>query len=211
VHPVAISRQNTRSVSRLNDGFPGDFITGLPVNAFIQPAGLPIITSGIEVLRRPVESVQYTSIRYTDTLALEGLQPTIGSVGNAYDNAAAGTVMGLFKNEAVAKDSPFRTGALKTETDVMEIVFDWVHWYNNERLHTALDHQMPEEFEQRYYDLQTDQLPADAANKNRRHDSWDGSALLSMEAIPWAAASLATMHRNSLLRCRRVQVVRATL
>jgi transposase InsO family protein len=54
-------------------------------------------------------------------------------VGDAYDNAAAETVMGLFKNEAVAKDSPFRTGALKTETDVMEIVFEWVHWYNNAR------------------------------------------------------------------------------
>jgi hypothetical protein len=57
VHPVAISRQNARSVSRRNDGFPGDFITGLPVATFIQPAGLPIATSRIEVLRRPVESV----------------------------------------------------------------------------------------------------------------------------------------------------------
>jgi transposase InsO family protein len=53
---------------------------------------------------------QYTSIRYTDTLALEGLQPSIDSVGDAYGNAAAETVMGLFINEAVAKDSPFRTG-----------------------------------------------------------------------------------------------------
>ena len=70
---------------------------------------------------------QYTSTRYTDTLALEGLQPSIGSVGDAYDNAAAETVMGLFKNEAVAKDSPFRSGALKTETEVMEIVLEWVH------------------------------------------------------------------------------------
>nr|WP_240974882.1 hypothetical protein [Arthrobacter sp. SF27] len=57
VHPVAISRQNARSVSRLNDGFPGDFMTGLPVATFIQSAGLPIATSRIEVLRRPVESV----------------------------------------------------------------------------------------------------------------------------------------------------------
>jgi putative transposase len=108
---------------------------------------------------------QYTSIRYTDTLALEGLQPSIGSVGDAYDNAAAETVMGLFKNEAVAKDSPFRSGALKTESDVMEIVFEWVHWYNNERLHSALDHQTPEEYEQTYYDLQTGPSPDDAANK----------------------------------------------
>jgi putative transposase len=108
---------------------------------------------------------QHTFIRYTDTLALEGLQPSIGSVGDAYDNAAAETVMGLFKNEAVAKDSPFRSAALKTETDVMEIVFDWVHWYNTERLHSALDHQTPEEYEQTYYDLQTGPLPDDAANK----------------------------------------------
>ena len=81
--------------------------------------------------------------RYTDTLALEGLQPSIGSVGDAYDNAAAETVMGLFKNEAVAKDSPFRSGALKTEADVMEIVFEWVHWYNTQRLHSSLEHQTP--------------------------------------------------------------------
>lgn len=108
---------------------------------------------------------QYTSIRYADTLALEGLEPSIGSVGDAYDNAAAETVMGLFKNEAVAKDSPFRAGALKTETDVMEVVFEWVHWYNNERLHSALDHQTPEEYEQTYYDLQTGALPDDAANQ----------------------------------------------
>ncbi|MFJ6346468.1 transposase [Pseudarthrobacter oxydans] len=71
---------------------------------------------------------QYTSIRHTDTLALEGLEPPIGSVGGAYDNAAAETVVGLFKNSSVAKDSPFRSGPFKTETGVMEIVFEWVHW-----------------------------------------------------------------------------------
>ncbi|MGY2746995.1 transposase InsO family protein [Arthrobacter sp. UYCu723] len=97
------------------------------------PMVVPFQHRQIEVLRRPLETAQYTSIRYTDTLALEGLQPSIGSVGDAYDNAAAETVMGLFKNEAVAKDSPFRAGALKTETDVVEIVFEWVHSYNNQR------------------------------------------------------------------------------
>ncbi|PYG97693.1 hypothetical protein CVV67_25625, partial [Arthrobacter stackebrandtii] len=75
---------------------------------------------------------QYTSIRYTDTLEIEGLIPSIGSVEDAYDNAAAETVMGLFKNEAVAKGSPFRAGALKAETDVIELVVGWVHWYNCE-------------------------------------------------------------------------------
>lgn len=108
---------------------------------------------------------QYTSIRYTDTLEIEGLVPSIGSVGDAYDNAAAETVMGLFKNEAVAKGSPFRSGALKTESDVVEIVFDWVHWYNNSRLHSSLDHRTPEEFERIYYDENSGSLPDAAAHK----------------------------------------------
>ena len=108
---------------------------------------------------------QYTSIRYTDPLEIEGLVPSIGSVGDAYDNTAAETVMGLFKNEAVAKCSPFRSGALKTESDVVEVVFEWVHWYNNERLHSSLDHQTPEEFERTYYDEISGSLPDAAAHK----------------------------------------------
>src|SRR6266540_3953981 len=56
VNPFAISRQNNRSTSRRSDGAPGDFMGALPVNSFIHPAGLPIHTSTIEVLRRPVES-----------------------------------------------------------------------------------------------------------------------------------------------------------
>lgn len=108
---------------------------------------------------------QYTSIRYTETLEIEGLEPSIGSVGDAYDNAAAETVMGLFKNEAMAKGSPFRAGALKTENDVIDIVFHWVHWYNNARLHAALGHQTPEEFERIYYDENFGSLPDAAAHK----------------------------------------------
>ena len=50
---------------------------------------------------------QYTSVRFTETIALEGLTVSIGSVGDAYDNAAAETVMRLFRNEAITKNSPF--------------------------------------------------------------------------------------------------------
>jgi len=108
---------------------------------------------------------QYTSVRYTETLMLEGLQASIGSVGDAYDNAAAETVMGLFKNEAMAKGSPFRTGPLKGETEVVEIVFEWVDWYNNHRLHSALGHLPPEEYEQAYYARTIGPSPEEAANK----------------------------------------------
>ncbi|MFD1846761.1 IS3 family transposase [Arthrobacter flavus] len=71
----------------------------------------------------------------------------------------------MFKNEAVAKGSTFRSRALKTEPDAQAIVFEWVHWYNNERLHSALNHQTPEEYEQTHYDLQTGASPDATANK----------------------------------------------
>ena len=55
--------------------------------------------------------------------------------------------MGLFKNEAIAKNSPFRSGSLKTIADVEEITFEWVTWYHNERLHGYLGNIPPEEYE----------------------------------------------------------------
>ncbi|WP_139277701.1 RICIN domain-containing protein [Rhodococcus marinonascens] len=61
VSPLATSRQNCRSTSGRSDGAPGDFIGDLPVGSFIHPAGLPINTSTIEVLRQPVEPAQYRS------------------------------------------------------------------------------------------------------------------------------------------------------
>lgn len=108
---------------------------------------------------------QYTSIRFTETVALEGLTASIGSVGDAYDNAAAETVMGLFKNEAIAKTSPFRSGPLKGLPEVEEIVFDWVSWYNNDRLHSFLGNIPPEEYERAYYARTIGPSKGDAANK----------------------------------------------
>jgi putative transposase len=108
---------------------------------------------------------QYTSVRFTETVALEGLTASIGSVGDAYDNAAAETVMGLFKNEAVAKNSPFRAGPLRTIADVEETTFDWVTWYNNNRLHSYLGNIPPEEYERNYYARNIDPSTGAAANK----------------------------------------------
>ena len=104
-------------------------------------------------------------MRFTETVALEGLAASIGSVGDAYDNAAAETVMGLFKNEAIRNGSPFRTGPLKGLADVEEVTFDWVAWYNNERLHSFLGDLPPEEFEANYYAGKTGPSADDAANK----------------------------------------------
>ncbi|TFC79302.1 hypothetical protein E3O45_04285 [Cryobacterium sp. TMS1-20-1] len=108
---------------------------------------------------------QYTSIKFTETLALEGLVASIGTIGDAYDNAAAETVMGLYKNEAVAKTSPFVTGPLKTLADVEKLTFDWLDWYNNRRLHSALGNMPPEEYE-RNYDAETNgPINIETANK----------------------------------------------
>lgn len=108
---------------------------------------------------------QYTSIRFTETVTLEGLNASIGSVGDAYDNAAAETVMGLFKNEAIRNDSPFRVGPLRTIDDVEQLTLDWVHWYNNERLHSYLGDIPPAEYEANYYDQTIGTSTGDAANK----------------------------------------------
>lgn len=108
---------------------------------------------------------QYTSIRFTESVALEGLIASIGSVGDAYDNAAAETVMGMYKNEAIAKNSPFNVGPLRTLADVEELTFDWLDWYNNRRLHSTLGYLPPAEFEANYYAETNGPLNDEAANK----------------------------------------------
>ncbi|GLB68301.1 putative transposase for insertion sequence element IS986/IS6110 [Arthrobacter mangrovi] len=95
---------------------------------------------------------QYTSIRFTETLILEGLAASDGSVGDAYDNALGESTVGLYKTECTAKNSPFLTGPLKTLTEVEKATMDWVHWYNTERLHGHLGLIPPAEFETNYYD-----------------------------------------------------------
>ncbi len=105
-----------------------------------------------EIIHHSDTGSEYTSKRYTETLALEGLIPSIGTIGDAFDNAAVETVMGLFKNEAVAKASPFRSGPLAGRSDVDDLVVEWVFWYNHARLHSTLGYRAPVEFEQLYYD-----------------------------------------------------------
>jgi putative transposase len=93
---------------------------------------------------------QYTSIHFTETLELEGIRPSIGTVGDAYDNALAETTIGLYKTECIRDDSPFRDGPLETVADVEKITSEWVHWYNTSRLMHRLGRIPPAEAEGRY-------------------------------------------------------------
>ena len=77
---------------------------------------------------------QYTSVHFGQTLFLEALTPSIGTVGDALDNALAETTIGLYKTECIRDGSPFWTGPIATLADLEEITSAWVHWYNTQRL-----------------------------------------------------------------------------
>ena len=89
---------------------------------------------------------QYTSIRYTERLAEAGLQASIGSVGDSYDNALAESVIGLFKTELVFWEGPW-----KGADDLELATLGWVDWFNHTRLHSALGYQPPAEAEAEHY------------------------------------------------------------
>ncbi len=102
------------------------------------------------MLQRPVEPRQYTSIKFTEHLDLEGIRPSIGSVGDAYDNALMECVIGLFKTECI-RTTVFHHGPYRNLADVEWATAGWVDWYNNRRLHSSLGYQTPEEFEHAHY------------------------------------------------------------
>src|SRR6266568_2734171 len=106
------------------DGIRDGTVTG------VQTCALPIFAGHAA---RHAGS-RYTSVRFTETLMLAGLAGSIGTVGDAYDNALAETTIGLYKSECVRDGSPFRDGPLATLAQVEKITSAWVHWYNNDRL-----------------------------------------------------------------------------
>jgi putative transposase len=102
---------------------------------------------------------QYTAVRFTETLQLHGIDPSIGTVGDAYDNALAETTIGLYKTECIRDDSPFRRGPLTGLSSVEAITAVWVHWYNTSRLMHRLDRRPPAEAEADYYSQTRDDQP----------------------------------------------------
>ena len=89
---------------------------------------------------------QYTSIRYTERLAEAGAKPSIGSVGDSYDNAMAESIIGLFKTELIRRRGPWRG------LDDLEIAtLEWVDWFNNRRLFEDLGWIPPAEHEKNHW------------------------------------------------------------
>ena len=98
------------------------------------------------VLRRHLEPTQYVSIRYTERLAEAGIEPSVGSVGDSYDNALAETVIGLYKTEVIRQRGPWRN------VEAVEFAtLEWVDWFNHRRLLESIGHRPPAEVEAEYY------------------------------------------------------------
>ena len=88
----------------------------------------------------------YLAVRYTERLAAARIAPSVGSVGDRYDNALAETAIGLFKTEIIYRRGPWR------DVDHVEFAtLAWVDWYNGRRLLEPLGHVPPVEYEAAYY------------------------------------------------------------
>jgi transposase InsO family protein len=92
---------------------------------------------------------QYVAIKYTERLAEAGIEPSVGSVGDSYDNALAETINGLYKAELIHRRAPWKS------FEAVELAtLSWDYWFNNRRLMEPIENIPPAEAEARYYAMQ---------------------------------------------------------
>jgi putative transposase len=120
--------------------------TELPLDALEMALWRRRIKAGSGLIHHSDRGSQYVSIRYTDRLADIGASASVGSVADSYDNAMAEALNGTFKAELIEMQGPWR------DVDQVErAIFQWVTWYNEERLHSALDYVPPAEYERDWW------------------------------------------------------------
>ena len=107
------------------------------------------------LVHRSDRGVQYLSIRYTERLAEAGIEPSVGSIGDSYDNALAESVIGLFKTEVIRKRGPWRS-----LEDVEFATLEWVAWFNTRRPLEPIRYVPPVEHEEAYHRRQ-EEAPAE--------------------------------------------------
>jgi transposase InsO family protein len=105
--------------------------------------------NGERLIHHSDRGTQYLSIRYTERLADAGIERSVGSTGDSYDNALAESVIGLYKTEVIHRRGPWK-GIDEVEFATLE----WVAWYNTRRLLEPLGYVPPDEFERAYYNRQ---------------------------------------------------------
>ena len=109
-------------------------------------------SAGDGLVHHSDRGVQYLSVRYTERLAEAGIETSVGSTGDSYDNALAESVIGLFKAEVIERKGPW-----KNASAVELATLDWVNWFNFHRLLGPLGYVPPAEFEEAF--TQSQALP----------------------------------------------------
>lgn len=110
---------------------------------------------GAQLVHHSDRGGQYVAVAYTEKLADHGIRPSVGTVGDSYDNALAETVNGLYKTELIYSQPSWRS-----LTEVEFATMNWAHWWNTARLHEHLGYRTPAEVEAHYYEPQQEQIPA---------------------------------------------------
>jgi putative transposase len=130
-------------------------------------AGTPVAAG--ELVHHSDAGAQYTSVAFSQRLIDAGVDASIGSVGDAYDNALAETTIGLYKTEVIDHDGPWRNlGEVELAT------LNWVDWYNSTRLHGACDRLLPVEYEANHRQAIQGQLAQAASEAPAGPRSWAG-------------------------------------
>ena len=111
-------------------------------------------------MHRPLEPAQYTSLAFGERLAEAGIQPSVGSVGDSFDNALAETINGLYKTELIKAHRPWRT-----VEDVELATAEWVNWFNHRRLYEYCGDLPPAEMEAAHYAHHRAQPIAELSNQ----------------------------------------------
>jgi len=127
--------------------------TGLALDALEQALHERAVEEGL--IHHSDRGVQYLSICYTDRLAEAGIESSVGSVGDSYDNALAETINGLYKTELIRRKGPW-----SNLEEVEYATLHWVNWYNTKRLMEPLGWVPPIEYEKMFYESQAAMLKA---------------------------------------------------
>lgn len=127
---------------RVSSSMRTDFVLDALEQAIYARGG----TTPAGLIHHSDQGTQYLSMRYTDRLADAGIAPSVGSRGDAYDNALAESVIGLFKTEVIQRVGPWR------QLDSVEgATLTWVDWFNTRRLLEPIGYVPPAEYEAQYY------------------------------------------------------------
>jgi transposase InsO family protein len=118
----------------------------LALDALEQALAERAPASGGGLVHHSDRGVQYLSLRYTERLAAAGVEPSVGSRGDSYDNALAESIIGLFKAEVIHRRGPWRG-----VEDVEFATLEWAWWFNHHRLLEPLGYVPPAEFEAQFH------------------------------------------------------------